>query len=128
VVGLSIFAINAIILIFLIPENEKKRTRKFYEKIFKDTYDYPIETEVTPYGLLVKCDGDQGLIAWKNITAIQESRDAIYFFDRLTGFAVRKSAFVSDDHQTRFIATAREFVRLARGGHIESSSLPSNTN
>jgi hypothetical protein len=126
--GLSIFALNAVILIILIPENEKKRTEKFYDSIFKHTYDYPIEIDVTAYGLLVKSDGDQGLIGWKNITAIQESRDAIYFFDRTTGVAVRKSAFMSDDHQARFIGTAREYVRLSRLGNIESSTMSSTTN
>lgn len=119
IIGLSIFAVNVLVFIILVPSNEKKENEKFYNKQFKDIGDHPLEVELTENGVLVSSDGDEGRMAWKNITSIQDSREVLYFFTDSSGIAVRKSAFESEEQRTMFMDTARYYHRLSRADPVE---------
>lgn len=117
--GLAIFTANVLAFIILIPSNEKKKEQQFYDKLFKHIGDHPLEIELTANGIMARSDDDEGLIAWKNIVSIQESREVIYFFSRSKGMAVRKSGFGSDEQQAAFLETARYFHRLSKSDRLE---------
>lgn len=119
IAGLSIFAANVIIFLFLVPLGERKKDEKFYDKLYKDIGDHPVEIELTAEGISVRSDGDDGLIAWKNISNIQESRETVYFFATSTGMPVRKSAFESEEQQAEFMDTARYYHRFSKAEQLE---------
>lgn len=119
IIGLSIFAVNVLVFIILVPSNEKKENEKFYNKLFKDIGDHLLEVELTENGVMVSSDGDEGRIAWKNITSIQDSREVLYFFTDSSGIAVRKSAFESEEQQAAFMDTARYYHRLSKTDLLE---------
>jgi hypothetical protein len=110
-----VFIIGGIFVIFLLPESERKTYRKFYRDLARDEQT-ELEVELLEKGIRCARDGDESLIAWKNITDIQESGDSIYFFVKQSGIPVSKTAFGSEEQEKSFVNFARERVRSAKLG------------
>jgi hypothetical protein len=111
----AVFIAGGIFVIFLLPESEKKAYRHFYKDLFENR-GAEFEVELFEKGLWCAYNGNESLIAWKNITGIQEGPDSIYFFIKHSGVPVRKEAFESEEHKNYFVNSAREHVRSTKLG------------
>lgn len=112
--GLSIFAVSFVIFMFLMPDSETKFYNKYFAAVLKDYDKHQLEVELTEHGVRWRHKGNESLVAWKNITAIQENSESIYFFQSSSGIAVRKSAFGSAEQKAAFVEYARQQVRFAK--------------
>ena len=116
-IGLCIFAVSFSLAIFLLPANEQKAVRTFYEKWMEDYIKHPMEVQIDGDGIKVAHNGNRSFLAWKNITAIQETPESIVFFQPTCGIAVRKSAFESGEQQAIMVDHARHYMRSAKLDH-----------
>jgi hypothetical protein len=127
VVGLAVFAVNTLAFIILVPINQKKYYANYYDKIYEDIEEYPVEIELTAAGMIARGDGSESLTAWKSFTAIQQSPSTIYFFTKSGGLPVRRSGFGSDRECAVFVEHARNYIRAARAAEVEPKPVPSIT-
>ena len=111
--ALAVFLVGGIFVIFLLPDSEKKAYRKIYGDLFKGGNE-EVEVEIFEKGLWFRYNENESIVAWKNITGIQEGGDSIYFFFGHSGLPVSKVAFGSKEQETSFVNFARERVRSAK--------------
>jgi len=117
--GLSIFGVSLAFVVFLVPIVKKRDYKNLFNHFQKNVTDLYCEVELTESGIRSRFNGNESVISWKNITAIQETLDASYFFTVSSGIAVRKSAFDSDRDRKLFIDAARQYIRSAKAEQIE---------
>jgi hypothetical protein len=108
-----VFIVGGIFVIFLLPDSEKKAYRKIYRDLLKDGNEN-IEVEIFEKGLWFRYNENESIVAWKNITGIQDGRDSIYFFFENSGIPISKTAFGSEEQKKSFVDFAREHVRSAK--------------
>lgn len=109
ILGLSIFVINLAFYLFWISGMTPRRYRQFYEHVAAAGAEKEVEIEISPAGVARFHDGDSSLIAWKNVSMIEERPESIIFHCLGGGLAVRKAAFDSITDQEAFLALAEEF-------------------
>lgn len=109
----AVFLVGGFFVIFLLPGAEKKAHRKSYRDLFKGG-NKEVEVEIFEKGLWFRYNENESIIAWKNITGIQEGGDSIYFFFEHSGLPVSKAAFASEEQEKSFVNFARERVRSAK--------------
>ena len=110
-IGLAALAINALFVIGFLPALLTSDYRTYFREMFGSIEDDIVEVELTDEGIWCRHSGNISFFPWANITLVEETKQAIYFFYEHNGMAVAKTGFAYDEEKDRFLAFAKTRVR-----------------
>lgn len=121
-IGLAIFIINILVVIYLVPMDQRKAETDYFREFYDDiSGDERHEMELSEKGINYRCPGHGVFVAWDFITEIRESPDTLFFFTKHGGYPLRKSAFGSSDVEKGFVEYAWKKIRLAKEEQMSKS-------
>lgn len=109
-----VFVFNVAAVIMIIPRANTDYHRDYYQQLFGGREKFPARVELTLEGVNYTSEGGTSFWPWRTIRAIEETKEAIYFFIDGNGFGVQKSGFAYRDDERAFFEFAQEQVRAHR--------------
>jgi hypothetical protein len=112
--GAVVFLLNLVVLAFIVRRASTDSIREYYRRIYGNRENRVARVELTQEGIKYSADGGWSFWPWRRITAIEETRDSIFFYFDGNGFGVRTSGFAYDEEMKTFLQTARTLRTSAK--------------
>ena len=110
IVGLLVFALNLVLLIFIIPRVNSDSATKYYRNLIGDRENRIARVDLSDGGIRYSSDEGYSFWPWTKISSIEETETSIYFYFDGNGVGIQKSGFPYMDEQVSFIDFARSQV------------------
>ena len=111
--GIVVFAANFAFAALFLPAVSRMDHRRYFKTLYPDLEDELATIQINQKGLLYERGGNTTFYPWKSFQAVTEEKEAIYFFLRSTGFAIRKSGFAYDEQKNAFVEFAKNRIMSA---------------
>jgi hypothetical protein len=120
-------AIDFVLVLFMVPMLIKHDYQSYFRAVYGNLDSKTIEVELTDEGIWSRSEGNATFYAWEDVTDIEETRNALFFWLRNTGIAVRKTGFPTEQEKNNFLEFARSRIggsRLSTKGPTKQADWP----
>lgn len=105
--GLAVFILNLMALLFLVPRVSSDNTRKYYNRLLP-TYEDDLECITLDLnGVKIEVKGSYSFLLWSSILSMEITDESIFLFTESNGVAINKSGFAYKEQELEIIRFAQ---------------------
>ena len=107
--AITVFAVNAIVMIILLSWQQKSGLRKYYEDVWPHLENHICEIRIDEKGFECEHAGNLNSYLWKNVRAVGATAKLIFFDVGPTQVLISKRGFADEQNTKEFIDLAQKY-------------------